>query len=71
MYKTIEKIENDATDDVAFTLQDTDFAIVLSGFSLYSILIDNLSHYQLLIARNNKEEGYMYDLVTQKLVHNH
>ena len=71
MWKTIENIEDGATDDVAFTLQETDFAIVLSGFTLYSVDQDNLTEYQKNIAKKNQEEGYMYDLSEQRLIHNH
>jgi len=71
MWKTIENIEDGATDDVAFTLQETDFAIVLSGFTLYSVDQDNLTEYQKNIAKKNQEEGYLYDLSEQRLIHNH
>ena len=71
MYKTIDKVTDDATDDVAFTLQETDFAIILSGFTLYSVDQDNLTEYQKNIAKKNQEESYMYDLASQRLIHNH
>ena len=71
MWKTIDKVTDGATDDVAFTLQETDFAIVLSGFTLYSVDQDGRTEYQKNIAKKNQEEGYMYDLASQRLIHNH
>ena len=71
MWTNVENISDDAIDDVAFCVQEVDFAIVLSGFTLYSVDQDNLTEYQKNIAKKNQEEGYMYDLASQRLIHNH
>jgi hypothetical protein len=71
MLKIAKSIDDDATDDVAFCLQEVDFAIVISGFSLYSVDQDDLSPYQVKIAKENMNKGYVYDLVSQKLIKQH
>ena len=71
MWINIENIPDDATDDVAFCKQEANFVIVLSGFSLYSVDTNNLTDFQLDIARKNYSNGYVYDIQNQKLIKQH